>query len=403
MVPPQTVKSFWSLDQIHYIYGENVLRTSTSNSARWQQRLQRIAFPLIAATGMFLGFPDIIAYQDVASRNMAPQSERWMAHIQEAPGETVLASAASIGIKDQVRKVSSGPSSVKQAMQMGVKTQRIPQKINRALKGGRVVSTTAKLPPSHFSAGSVLQRHSMLEGLNRSDKLELAFVKPKSHQEVLQVAALFHENKPAEPKINPALPFMVAKLVKESESSVFAFAAEPKLERSPFAAVLKVVQPLALSPKLGKGDHKWAAGLLPKSSYSKRQQKCLAEGIYFEARGEPVRGQAAVAQVILNRVKNPAYPKSICGVVYQNKHWRNRCQFSFACDRIRDRVRNKKLWKVAQHIATETSAGRIWFPQVGSSTHYHATYVRPKWARRMKKVGRIGLHVFYRTKGGGWS
>ena len=368
-------------------------------------------FPLLAAGGMFFGFPDAIAFQDVASRDA---SNRWMAHIGEAPGETILASAF---IADETVKIStldhtvtgSIPNttgraiSMKQPIQMGVKTERVPQKINRSLKGGRVVSITAKAPPANFSAGSVLQRHSMLEGLDRSDKLELAFVKPKSHEEALQVASAFHIKGTAKSNIDPDLRVMIAKLVKESESSVFAYSAEPELERSPFAAVLKTTEPLALLPKLGKGDHKWASGILPKSSYSKRQQKCLAEGIYFEARGEPVRGQAAVAQVILNRVKNPAYPGSICGVVYQNKNRRNRCQFSFACDRIRDRIRSKKLWSVAQHIATETSAGRIWFPQVGSSTHYHATYVRPKWARKMKKVGKIGLHVFYRTKNGGWS
>jgi spore germination cell wall hydrolase CwlJ-like protein len=76
-----------------------------------------------------------------------------------------------------------------------------------------------------------------------------------------------------------------------------------------------------------------AAGRFPT-----KEQKCLAEGIYFEARGEKVEGQAAVAQVILNRVRNPTFPNTICGVVYQNDTWRNRCQFSFACDGIRDRI-----------------------------------------------------------------
>ena len=105
----------------------------------------------------------------------------------------------------------------------------------------------------------------------------------------------------------------------------------------------------------------------------------------------------------MNRVKNPAYPNSICGVVYQNKEWRNRCQFSFACDRIRDRVNDPKRWETAQYVARETTEGRIWLTEVGSSTHYHATYVKPKWAAHMKRVGRIGLHIFYRTFGGGWS
>jgi spore germination cell wall hydrolase CwlJ-like protein len=110
-----------------------------------------------------------------------------------------------------------------------------------------------------------------------------------------------------------------------------------------------------------------------------------------------------VAQVILNRVRNPTFPNTICGVVYQNDNWRNRCQFSFACDGIRDRVRSQRHWKTAQDIALAVTAGKIWFDSVGSSTHYHAVYVRPRWARSMERQTRIGLHVFYRTYGGGWS
>ena len=151
------------------------------------------------------------------------------------------------------------------------------------------------------------------------------------------------------------------------------------------------------------GDHKWAANKLPAHAYKEAQQACLARGIYFEARGEPVRGQAAVAQVILNRVKNPAYPSTICGVVYQNKKWRNRCQFSFACDGIRDKIYSTKHYKTAQYISREVTAGNVWLPEVGDSTHYHATYVRPRWARKLKKTDRIGRHIFYRTKNGGCS
>ncbi len=95
--------------------------------------------------------------------------------------------------------------------------------------------------------------------------------------------------------------------------------------------------------------------------------------------------------------------RSICDLVYKNKDWRNRCQFSFACDNIRDRIRSESHWKMAREVAMAVTAGKIWLKEVGSSTHYHAVYVRPGWARTMKKVGRIGLHVFYRTYGGGWS
>ena len=155
--------------------------------------------------------------------------------------------------------------------------------------------------------------------------------------------------------------------------------------------------------KSKKKQHFWAAFRLPKSTYKKTQQRCLAAGIYFESRGEIEKGQAAVAQVILNRVKAPSYPNTICGVVYQNKHWRNRCQFSFACDGIYDRVNDKKAWKRAVRIPRDVSKGKIYLDKVADSTHYHATYVKPRWRKKMKVVDRIGVHIFYRTKNGGWS
>ena len=151
------------------------------------------------------------------------------------------------------------------------------------------------------------------------------------------------------------------------------------------------------------GQHVWVQNQLPASVFLKKQQKCLAEGIYFEARGEPEEGQAAVAQVILNRVRNPAYPDTICGVVYQDKRHRNRCQFSFACDGRSEVISERFQWDEARRIAAAVTVGRIWIPEVGDSTHYHAGYVRPGWGRRMIKVDRIGEHIFYRTRFGGWS
>ena len=178
--------------------------------------------------------------------------------------------------------------------------------------------------------------------------------------------------------------------------------------QSAFAAVLrpavkkKSKNPLRLI-KLAKGDHKWAAKSLPAKAISRQQRHCLAVGIYFEARGEPVKGQQAVAQVIVNRVKNPAYPNTICGVVYQNKWRRNACQFSFACDGIKDRIKSPKHWKTAKKVANDAIDGNFWLRSVGSSSHYHADYVWPRWRRSMRKMTKIGRHIFYRTYGGGWS
>ncbi len=151
------------------------------------------------------------------------------------------------------------------------------------------------------------------------------------------------------------------------------------------------------------GEHKWAANTLPSHVYKAAQQDCLARGIYFEGRGESARGQAAIAQVILNRVKNPAFPSTICDVVYQNEKQLNACQFSFACDGISDSIRSTKPYRIAQNVARKVTDGNIWLPEVGDATHYHATYVQPKWAGKLTKKDRIGRHIFYRTTKGGWS
>ena len=133
---------------------------------------------------------------------------------------------------------------------------------------------------------------------------------------------------------------------------------------------------------------------------NKKQHWCMATAIYFEARGESYRGQVAVAQVVRNRVKHKAYPNSICAVVFQNQTWRNRCQFSFACDGIPERVNEEAAWKQAEEIATKVINGDIYLAEVSNATHYHANYVRPKWAPKLKKLAKIGVHIFYRFKKG---
>lgn len=129
-----------------------------------------------------------------------------------------------------------------------------------------------------------------------------------------------------------------------------------------------------------------------------RSLKCLAEAIYFESRGEPERGQVAVAQVVMNRVFSGYYPADICRAVYQNANRKLACQFTFACDNIRDVVTEPRLWKQAQRIATDMLEGAIWDDKVGRATHYHAQSVRPNWIREMRKLDRIGEHTFYRPR-----
>ena len=130
-----------------------------------------------------------------------------------------------------------------------------------------------------------------------------------------------------------------------------------------------------------------------------RSLQCLTEAVYYEAAMEPTDGQRAVAQVILNRVRHPAYPNSICGVVYQGSERRTGCQFSFTCDGSLGRAPMAPYWQRARRVAEEAIAGQVQ-PSVGYATHYHANYVVPYWASSLVKAANIGTHIFYRWTGG---
>lgn len=125
---------------------------------------------------------------------------------------------------------------------------------------------------------------------------------------------------------------------------------------------------------------------------------CMATAIYFEARGESYRGQVAVGQVVMNRVAHRLYPDTICAVVFQNQNMRNACQFSFACDGRPETVTDKKSWTQANEIARGVINGSLYLTEVANATHYHASYVYPDWAPRLKRVTKIGMHIFYRFK-----
>jgi hypothetical protein len=129
-----------------------------------------------------------------------------------------------------------------------------------------------------------------------------------------------------------------------------------------------------------------------------RALTCLTQAIYYEAAREPEVGQAAVAQVVLNRLRHPAYPKSICGVVYQGAARATGCQFTFTCDGALRWAPEPTLWRRARQVAERALAGYV-DKQVGSATHYHADYVAPYWAPTLVKMTQVGQHIFYRWTG----
>jgi spore germination cell wall hydrolase CwlJ-like protein len=125
------------------------------------------------------------------------------------------------------------------------------------------------------------------------------------------------------------------------------------------------------------------------------EENCLARAVYFEARSESDMGQLAVAKVILNRVKAPDFPKSICGVVYQGSGTRNSCQFSFACDGQPDDVKQPGAWEHAKAIAQRAINNDPAVAMMSRATNYHADYVQPRWAKTMRRLAKIGHHIFY--------
>ncbi len=122
---------------------------------------------------------------------------------------------------------------------------------------------------------------------------------------------------------------------------------------------------------------------------------CLTAAVYYEARSEPIDGQRAVAQVVLNRVRDRAFPASVCGVVYQGSSRGTGCQFSFTCDGSLYRPREPDAWARAQAVATAALGGLVYAP-VGAATHYHADSILPWWAGSLSRIGAIGHHIFYR-------
>ncbi len=128
-----------------------------------------------------------------------------------------------------------------------------------------------------------------------------------------------------------------------------------------------------------------------------RDLDCLSQAVYYEARGESSDGQAAVAQVVLNRVRHPAFPKSVCAVVYQGAQTRT-CQFSFACDGSTRGTREGLAWRRAQSVAARALGGFV-MADVGDATHFHVARLGGVWGAGLMRVAQVGAHIFYRFSG----
>ncbi|MFT7060567.1 MAG: spore germination cell wall hydrolase CwlJ-like protein [Pseudorhodobacter sp.] len=192
---------------------------------------------------------------------------------------------------------------------------------------------------------------------------------------------------------------VVAETTKsQSNAGTASLSALIGAERNAFATMSSAsltapVQSTNANPIAVKYNKDWIAG--QPIAKGGAEWACLAKALYFEARGETVKGQFAVAEVILNRVDNRRYPNSICGVVNQGTGRKHACQFSFTCDGVSDKVREQGAYERAAKIAKLMISGAPRDLTKGA-THFHTSQVRPRWARKFPRTAQIGAHMFYR-------
>ncbi|MCA1297832.1 cell wall hydrolase [Stappia indica] len=398
--------------------------TVQSASPRSRRRGRAIGVLATSAPAFYLLATLPVAQQDIAALMEANRANapRWMSAIEAAPHASSLAPTLVLADASRPRQADAPDYAVTNAMPgsdpavvrglesyvkevaPGVLSDKT--RVNRATKGDRYVSMAPDRQMVGVAAGAVYQMASLI-GENRAvQNPRVAFIK-SAPTTGTALAATQTGRSPLD-----LTRLAIARNVAATSVSLASAYAPEGTEniRAPFEALLggstlplSAEEEAALEANSDSDPFWWAKRPLPASVLAAKEQRCLAEAVYFEARGEPLNGQVAVAQVVLNRVKNPTYPPTICKVVYQNRTKRNRCQFSFACDGIRDRINDRERWKVAQKVARETVSGQRYLEKVGASTHYHATYVKPRWARYMTRLQKIGQHIFYKTKGGGWS
>ncbi len=271
---------------------------------------------------------------------------------------------------------------------------RIIDFIPHALAGAAVVASFALLGayfgqnstggtlPADFAKVVSSSELSQTSGLTRGSLLNLPeggeiYVRPQGEQQV--VTALKGDYLQIRPRVIQAA-------FSPDEPNKTTARQQQGLTDAPSIAMLEQLFRRADETKRGTNS---------KRKQQMAEQQCLARAIYFEARSESELGQRAVAQVIINRSKDPAYPNTVCGVIYQGAERPNACQFSFACDGLSDEPKTRAQWAMAQKIAKQALAGKSEVTIVAAATHYHADYVTPKWSHSLRRIMKIGRHIFY--------
>lgn len=348
-----------------------------------------LAGPLLAAVCAME--PTAIGRQDVGVLAGTERAASWRAYLVAEPAELLFGAPADEEGFDALSGVRAPPrSALGQPFALALLTFRIdappvaPRRrqpfIDRTARSDRLAVSRGDMTPS-MMAGMVtpVSVHGMAARAQTTpDGTVLASATPSSGDEPVAVASLPVQVQAPPPKT--AASFRLASL------------------RSDADAPEGVTSASRGDDEKGRSTTRLSHLLLLPESDLRAQQKCLAEAVYFEARGEPSRGQYAVAQVVMNRTRSGFYPNSICKVVYQNRHMFNACQFSFACDRWPDRIYGRSAWDNAVRIARDVTENGAWLPEVGGATHYHADYIRAWWAPKMIRIAKLGRHIFYRPR-----
>jgi len=288
----------------------------------------------------------------------------------------------------------------------------------------------SEMPPQAPAGKPVARGGDPSAGIDAAEQLTPGFAAPEDLVPALRLARLYFGGQPMGHRLDPLQQWELAErpnietvpVVVDPHAKTAALTPDSSIpawgsQSAPEAANKPDKGPAGVDEKSSQGGQSVAAkgevtgpGQRPMTPAERlnldaagraKAEKCLAAAIYFESRGEPVRGQIAVAQVILNRAFSGYYPNTVCGVVYQNSHRHLACQFSFTCDGIPDVVREPDAMERAKKIANLMLDGKLWLPEVGKSTHYHAYWVRPGWVREMTRMHKLGVHTFYRPRAWG--
>jgi hypothetical protein len=343
----------------------------------------------LACGAVGLGVLDFAGVHSIAGVHAAMQSARsamtgHYALVQLDTGKP-FADAASVVIpipRSEPKK--AGPSPIdtiaaegsKDAFAVAMNSSTLKTSSSAASARASVTSATPVAPSNSAGTTAAVPLASIKAepvGPQMSAGLQLSEIAARSQASVppdIQLASLPTQDVPREPLASDSVAIVAAAM--------------------PIIPLNEVPLPRA-APPMSPADRLGLKG----KDYT-RAERCLANAIYFEARSEPIRGQMAVAQVVVNRTFSGFYPNDICGVVYQNASRHLACQFTFACDGKSKAITERSHWAVANRIARQTLDGQIYVPEVGKSTHYHAAYVHPNWMHEMHKLARFGLHSFYR-------